>query len=100
MGINVVDPGLYLDEHILLRTQDIFINAIPFEGILTNKRIILTGKTSILLPRIEIPLNILRNIEAADDAIDNQIIKLTLRRRQRDPGDDSYLLVSDSRDPD
>ena len=51
------DPNLFSDEQILLRSQGIFINSIPFEGILTNKRIILTDGTTILLPRREIPLD-------------------------------------------
>ena len=73
------DPELSIDEKILLRSQDIFINSIPFEAILTNKRIILTDRTTILLPRREIPLNTLRNTEAAVDAIGDQILRLTIQ---------------------
>jgi len=73
------DPELYIDEHIFLRTQGILINSIIFEGILTNKRIILTHKTANLLPRMEIPLIRLRNIEAAEDASGDEIIILTIQ---------------------
>ena len=73
------DPELFADEHILLRSQDIFINSIPFEGILTNKRIILTDRTTILLPRREIPLLSLGNTEAAEDAIGDPILRLILQ---------------------
>ena len=59
--------------------QGIFINSIPFEGILTNKRIILTDETAILLPRREIPLIKLRNTRAAEDAIGDKIIRLTVQ---------------------
>ena len=73
------DPDLYIDEHIFLRTQGILINSIPFEGILTNKRIILIDKTANLLPRMEIPLLRLRNIEAAENTSGDKIIILTIQ---------------------
>ena len=73
------DSELRTGEHILLRTQGIFIKSIPYEGILTNKRIILTDKTTIFLPQREIPLNTLRNTEAAEDAIGDQILRLTIQ---------------------
>ena len=75
-GMN--DPELCIDEHILLRAECIFINSIPFEGILTNKRVILRDKSAILLPRREIPLITIRNTEAAQDEIGDRIIILTL----------------------
>ena len=70
------DPELRSDESILLRTQGIFVKSIPFEGILTNKRIILIDRTTNLLPQKEIPLVTLNDFQAGENAIRDQIITL------------------------
>jgi hypothetical protein len=92
------DPELFDDEHILLRSQDIFINSIPFEGILTNKRIILTDRTTILLPRKEIPLLSLRNTEAVEDAAGDPILRLALRTGAGKTGQVTLTFPSETPD--
>jgi hypothetical protein len=70
------DPELRSDESVLLRTQGIFVKSIPFEGILTNKRIILIDRATNLLPQKEIPLVTLKDFQAGENAIRDQIITL------------------------
>ena len=72
------DPELRSDESILLRTQGIYVKSIPFEGILTNKRIILVDRTTNLLPQKEIPLVTLKDFQAGENAIRDQIITLSV----------------------
>ncbi len=57
------DPELRSDENILLRTPGIYVKSVPFEGILTNKRIILVDRAINLLPPKEIPLVTIKDIE-------------------------------------
>jgi hypothetical protein len=70
------DPELRSDESVLLRTQGLFVKSIPFEGILTNKRIILIDRATNLLPQKEIPLVTLKDFQAGENAIRDQIITL------------------------
>jgi hypothetical protein len=70
------DPELRSDESVLLRTQGIFVKSIPFEGILTNKRIILIDRATNILPQKEIPLVTLKDFQAGENAIRDQIITL------------------------
>ena len=72
------DPELRSDEVILLRTQGIYVKSIPFEGILTNKRIILIDRATNLLPQREIPLVTLKDFEPGENAIRDQIITLSV----------------------
>jgi hypothetical protein len=70
------DPELRSDESVILRTEGIFVKSIPFEGILTNKRIILVDRVKNLLPQKEIPLVTIRDVEVGENAIRDQIISL------------------------
>lgn len=72
------DPELRSDESVLIRTQGIFVKSIPFEGILTNKRIILVDRATNLLPQKEIPLVTLKDFKAGENAIRDQIIILSV----------------------
>jgi len=72
------DPELRSDETVILRTQGIFVKSIPFEGILTNKRIILLDKAKNLLPQKEIPLVTIKDLEVGENAIRDQIITLSV----------------------
>lgn len=66
------------DEIILLRSKYIYIYSIPFEGILTNKRIIFTDNGINLLQQKEIPLEMLLNIDMGENAIQDQTITLSV----------------------
>ena len=68
------------DESVLLRSG-IFVKSIPFEGILTNKRIILVDRATNIIPQKEIPLVTLKDFQAGENAIRDQIITLSVMVR-------------------
>ena len=72
------DPELRSDEKVLLRTPGVYVKSIPFEGILTNKRIILVDRAKNLLPSKEIPLVTIKEAEPGENAIRDQIITLSV----------------------
>lgn len=72
------DPELRSDEKVLVRTPGIYVKSIPFEGILTNRRIILIDRAKNLLPPKEIPLITIKEVEPGENAIRDQIITLSV----------------------
>ena len=88
------DPELRSDESVLLRTQGIFVKSIPFEGILTNKRIILVDRATNLLPQKEIPLVTLKDFQAGENAIRDQIITLSVLAKT---GETRQMILTFSR---
>ncbi len=72
------EPELHSDEKILLTTQDVFVKSIPFEAILTNKRIILIDRKKNLIPPKDIMLATIRDFEPGENAIRDQFISLSL----------------------
>jgi len=72
------DPELHGDESIILRTPDVFVKSIPFEAILTNKRIILVDRKKELLPPKDILLATMRDVDAGENAIRDQILTLSI----------------------
>jgi len=88
------DPELRSDEQILLRTPGVFVKSIPFEGILTNKRIILVDRATNLLPQKEIPLVTIRDAEAGENAIRDQVITLSVLLRS---GEKRQMILTFSR---
>jgi len=72
------DPELRSDEKVLVRTPGVYVKSIPFEGILTNKRIILIDRAKNLLPPKEIPLVTIKEVEPGENAIRDQIITLSV----------------------
>jgi len=88
------DPELRNDESVLLRTQGIYVKSIPFEGILTNKRIILVDRTTNLLPQKEIPLVTLKDFQAGENAIRDQIITLSVLAKS---GERRQMILTFSR---
>jgi len=88
------DPELRSDESVLLRTQGIFVKSIPFEGILTNKRIILVDRATNLLPQKEIPLVTLKDFQAGENAIRDQIIILSVMAKT---GETRQMILTFSR---
>jgi hypothetical protein len=72
------DPELRSDEKILMRTPGVYVKSIPFEGILTNKRVILVDRATNLIPPKEIPLVTIKDIESGENAIRDPIIKLSV----------------------
>ena len=88
------DPELRSDESVLLRTQGIFVKSIPFEGILTNKRIILVDRATNLLPQKEIPLVTIKDFQAGENAIRDQIITLSVMAKT---GETRQMILTFSR---
>ncbi len=88
------DPDLRSDESVLLRTQGIFVKSIPFEGILTNKRIILVDRVTNILPQKEIPLVTLKDFQAGENAIRDQIITLSVLAKT---GEKRQMILTFSR---
>jgi hypothetical protein len=88
------DPELRNDENILLRTPGVYVKSIPFEGILTNKRIILIDRATNLLPPKEIPLVTVKDIEAGENAIRDQILKLSVLTKT---GETRQMILTFSR---
>jgi len=72
------DPDLHSDEKVLLTTQDVFVKSIPFEAVLTNKRIILLDRKKNLIPQKDILIATIGDIAAAENAIRDQTITLSL----------------------
>jgi hypothetical protein len=72
------DPELRSDEKVLVRTPGVYVKSIPFEGILTNRRIILIDRVKNLLPPKEIPLITIKEVEPGENAIRDQIITLSV----------------------
>lgn len=72
------DPELRSDEKVLVRTPGVYVKSIPFEGILTNKRIILIDRAKNLLPPKEIPLVTIKEVEPGENAIRDQIITVSV----------------------
>jgi len=62
------DPEFRNDEKLLLRTPGINVKSVPFEGILTDRRIILVDSRNVLPPR-DIPLATIRQVAAGENAI-------------------------------
>jgi hypothetical protein len=72
------DPELHGDESIILKTPDVFVKSLPFEAILTNKRIILIDRKKELLPPKDILLATVRDVEAGENAIRDQVLTLSI----------------------
>jgi hypothetical protein len=88
------DPEFRSDESVILRTNGIFVKSIPFEGILTNKRIILVDRAKNLLPQKEIPLVTIKDIEVGENAIRDQIITLSILSKT---GETRQMILTFSR---
>ena len=88
------DPELRSDETVLVRTQAVFVKSIPFEGILTNKRIILVDRAKNLLPPKEIPLITIKEIESGENAIRDQILTLSVMAKT---GETRQMILTFSR---
>jgi hypothetical protein len=88
------DPELRSDETVLVRTQAVYVKSIPFEGILTNKRIILVDRAKNLLPPKEIPLITIKEIESGENAIRDQILTLSVMAKT---GETRQMILTFSR---
>ncbi len=88
------DPEFRSDEKVLVRTPGVYVKSIPFEGILTNKRIILIDRAKNLLPPKEIPLVTIKEVEPGENAIRDQIVTLTVMAKT---GETRQMILTFSR---
>jgi zinc-ribbon domain len=88
------DPELRSDEKVLVRTPGVYVKSIPFEGILTNRRIILIDRAKNLLPPKEIPLITIKEAEPGENAIRDQIITLSVMAKT---GETRQMILTFSR---
>lgn len=72
------DPDLRSDETEIVRTPGVYVKSIPFEGIITNKRILLVDRAKNLLPPKEIPLVTIKDIEGGENAIRDPVVTVTV----------------------
>lgn len=73
------DPDLYRGEQVLLRTPGVYVKSIPFEGILTNMRIILVDRAKNILPTKEVAYEMIMEAEIGENAIGGEILTLTVQ---------------------
>ena len=88
------DPDLRSDETVLVRTQGVYVKSIPFEGILTNKRIVLVDRVKNLLPPKEIPLATIKDVEGGENAIRDPFVTVTVITRT---GETRQMILTFSR---
>ena len=88
------DPDLRSDETVLVRTQGVYVKSTAFEGILTNKRIVLIDRAKNLLPPKEIPLATIKDVEGGENAIRDPFVTITVITRT---GETRQMVLTFSR---
>jgi hypothetical protein len=71
-------PELKSDESIILTAQDVKVKTVPFELVLTNRRLIIIDSKKNLVPTQTIPLASIRNVTMGENAIRDPVITLTI----------------------
>lgn len=71
-------PELKSDETIVLTAQHIKVKSVPFELVLTNRRLILIDSEKNVVPTQQIPLMTIRNVMTTENAIRDPVITLTI----------------------
>jgi hypothetical protein len=72
------DPEIRNDEQVLIRTHGIHVKSIPFEGILTSRRIILVDRAKNILPPKEIPLATISEIEVGENGLRDPTLTISV----------------------
>ena len=88
------EPEIPTDEKILMRSQGVHVKSIPFEGILTNRRIILVDRAKNLLPPKEIPLATIRDVETGENAIRDLTLTISIMAKT---GETRQMILTFSR---
>jgi len=88
------DPEIRNDEKVLVRTPGVYLKSIPFEGILTNKGVILLDRAKNLLPPKEIPFATIKDVEVGENAIRDQILTLSVMAKT---GETRQMILTFSR---
>jgi hypothetical protein len=71
-------PDLKSDESIVLTAQLVKVKSVPFELVLTNRRLIIIDSEKNAVPTQQIPLVTIRNVTAGENAIRDPVITLTV----------------------
>jgi len=90
------DPELSNDEAVLAKALKIFVKSISFEGMLTNKRIILTDREKNLLLPKKIPLGNIKETDTGEDKNHNPTLTLSVLAK---PGVTRQLVLTFPRQP-
>lgn len=85
------DPDLYRGEQVLLRTPGVYVKSIPFEGVLTNMRIILVDRARNILPTKEVAYDMIQEAEIGANAIGDQVLTLTV---QTSTGENRQMILT------
>jgi len=88
------DPEFRNDEQVFLRTMGVSVKSIPFEGILTSRRIILVDRAKNILPPKEIPLATIKTVEPGENADNDPILSLAVLAKT---GDSRQMILTFSR---
>jgi hypothetical protein len=71
-------PDLKSDESIVLTAQHVKVKSVPFELVLTNRRLIIIDSEKNVVPTQLIPLVTIRNVTIGENAIRDPVITLTI----------------------
>lgn len=88
------DPSFNSDERVLIRTPGIHVKSIPFEGTLTNRRIILTDRAKNILPSKDIPLATIQRVGVGVNALQDPILNISVIPH---PGETRQMVLTFSR---
>lgn len=88
------DPSFNSDERVLIRTPGIHVKSIPFEGTLTNRRIILTDRAKNILPSKDIPLATIQRVGVGENALQDPILNISVIPH---PGETRQMVLAFSR---
>jgi hypothetical protein len=71
-------PDLKSDESIVLTAQHVKVKSVPFELVLTNRRLIIIDSEKNVVPTQQISLVTIRNVTVGENAIRDPVITLTI----------------------
>lgn len=72
------NTDLYSDESILLETKNVKVKSIPFDAVLTTRRLLLVDSKKNVIPQQNIPLATIRKIESGENAIRDPMVTLSI----------------------
>ena len=86
-------PDLKSDESIVLTAQHVKVKSVPFELVLTNRRLIIIDSEKNVVPTQQISLVTIRNVTASENAIRDPVITLTILTETADTREMALTFV-------
>ena len=86
-------PDLKSDETIVLTAQHVKVKSVPFELVLTNRRLIIIDSEKNVVPTQQISLVTIRNVAAGENAIRDPVITLTILTETSDTREMALTFV-------